>query len=68
MRDLREALTNALEGSGRIERLQKAQKIQEDIENLYNSPEEAPEQLKEDIAALCDTSDYEAAQSKLERL
>jgi len=68
MSDLREALTNALEGSGRIERLQKAQKIQEDIESLYESPQDAPEQLREDVAALCDTESYEAAQSKLERL
>jgi hypothetical protein len=68
MSDLREALTNALERSGKIERLQKAKKLQEDVEALYASPEEAPEQLKEDIAALCDQSDYEDAQARLERL
>ena len=68
MSDLREALTNALEESGKIERLQKAQKIQEDVETLYESPEAAPDQLLDDIAALCDAESYEAAQSKLERL
>ncbi|EMA15505.1 hypothetical protein [Haloarcula marismortui] len=63
-----EAFKNALEASGRIKKVQKAQDLQDDIETLYNTPDDAPDSLKEDIAALCDCSDYEKAQAKLERL
>lgn len=64
MSDLREALSNAMEESGRTAKLRQAAKLQEDIETLRDPPE----QLKEDIAALVDCENYETAKAKLERL
>lgn len=63
MSDLREALTNAFEESGRAEDLEKAKKLQADIEMLQDPPED----LKDDVAALCRCENYEEAKAKLER-
>jgi hypothetical protein len=63
-----EAFQNAAKTSGRAEKVRKAKRLQQDIDRLYNTPADAPDSLREDVAALCDCADYEDAKEKLERL
>lgn len=59
-----EAFRNAYWEKHDREDIEKAQRLQEDIETLHDPPEA----LKEDVADLVGEDDYDAAQAKLERL
>jgi hypothetical protein len=54
------------EALSRNERREKAERLKEDIEMLYNSPDEAPEALREGVAELMHKEDYETAVEYLE--
>lgn len=53
-------------GPGRhAERVRKARRLIHDIESLHNKPADAPEQLRQDVAELVGTADYESAKYEL---